>query len=115
MIYITDGRSNDPLLQVCDVVECLYNKPDTDVTVYAFGIGNNVNDAELNCITRSQSHGNVIFKVRDFQSFSAAVDGLEGLFSDPKNLPVLSQHGSSCFSSNPHDPDGVGGDNCQRN
>ena len=112
VIYITDGHSNDPDLEVCDVVDCLYNKTNTDVTVYAFGIGDTVNETELNCITRSQSYRNVIFKVPDFQSFSAAVDLLEGLFSDPKNLPVLSQHGSSCFSSNPHDPDGVGGNNC---
>ena len=115
VIYITDGRSNDPLLQVCDAVECLYNKPDTDLTVYAFAIGDTVDETELNCITRSQSHGNALFKVPDFQSFSDAVDLLETIFSDPQNLPVLSQRGSSCFSSNPHDPDSVGGDNCQRN
>ena len=74
VIYITDGHSNDPILEVCDVVECLYTKPNTDVTVYAFAIGDNVDEIELNCITRSQSHGNALFKVPDFQSFSDAVD-----------------------------------------
>ena len=36
VIYITDGHSNDPDLEVCDAVDCLYNKTNTDVTVYAF-------------------------------------------------------------------------------
>ena len=86
VIYITDGKSNDRNLEVCDVVNCLYNKTNTDVKVYAFGIGDNVDEAELNCIARNRnsdghSVGNSIFRVPDFQSFSDGIGLLEGVFS----------------------------------
>ena len=103
VIYITDGRSNDPILEVCDVVDCLYNKTNTDVTVYAFGIGDTVNETELNCIARNRnsdghSVGNSIFRVPDFQSFSDGIGLLEGVFSSNR---------VGCFTSHQSAPGGV--------
>ena len=103
VIYITDGKSNDPILEVCDAVDCLYNKPNTDVTVYAFGIGDNVNETELNCIARNRnsdghSVGNSIFRVPDFQAFSDGIGLLEGVFSSNR---------AGCFNSHQSAPGGV--------
>ena len=119
VIYITDGRLNDPVLDVCDAVNCLYNNmSNTDVTVYAFGIGN-ANEEELNCITKSDdrnSQGNAIFKVPDFQYLSNAITDLGNLFSNQSYIDYLRMHnlnGPDCFTSNPHDPDGVGNADCR--
>ena len=75
----------------------------SDVTVYAFGIGDTVNEAELNCIARNRSSdghsvGNSIFRVPDFQAFS---DGI-GLLEE-----VLSSNRVGCFNSHPSVPGGV--------
>ena len=116
VIYITDGHSNDPDLDVCDAVNCLYNKTNTDVKVYAFAIGDTVNETELNCITRSQSHGNALFKVPDFQSLSNATTDLGNLFSNQTYIDYLRVHnpnGPDCFTTNPHYPEGVGNADCR--
>ena len=44
VVYITDGQSNDPNLEVCSTVECLYRTPNTDLNVFAGG------DGELGCL-----------------------------------------------------------------
>ena len=86
VVYITDGRSNDPKLKVCETVGCLHNQPNADVNVYAFAIGDNINEDELNCIAGSDNRnhqGNAIFRVPDFQSFSEAINDMAVAFSDP--------------------------------
>ena len=47
VILITDGRSNDPRLKVCDEIRCLHNK--SGINTYAIGIGR-YNLRELECI-----------------------------------------------------------------
>ena len=46
VVYLTDGKSNGPI-PVRDAVNCLYNLENTDLNVYAIGIGNNYNIQEL--------------------------------------------------------------------
>ena len=118
MVYITDGQSNDPNLEVCSTVECLYRTPNTDLNVFVIGIGNYVNEQELQCISRNRNPNfpaNAIFKVDDFTSFSDAIGRLETLFSDPAyqaTLFALNQSGPDCFTTDPNAPEGVGNDDC---
>ena len=50
VVYITDGHSNDPKLDVCQTVGCLHNQPNADVNVYTFAIGDSINEDELNAL-----------------------------------------------------------------
>ena len=115
VVFITDGQSNDPQLDVCSTVECLHNTPNTDVTVYAFGIGNNVNKQELNCIASRNSRDNAIFRVDSFKDFSDAINRLEALFTDPDYqalLATIKPDGPDCFGSNPNVQTGTSHDDC---
>ena len=47
VVFITDGRSNDPYRNVCDDVSCLHNR--YGVNTIAIGIGD-VDKQEINCI-----------------------------------------------------------------
>ena len=52
VVYLTDGWSNGPI-PVQDAVNCLHNLENTDLNVFAIGIGNRYNIQELSEITRS--------------------------------------------------------------
>lgn len=73
VVFITDGKSNDPSREICNEVQCLHNRK--GVNTYAIGI-NNYNEDELECIAKTSNLLN-IFKFRDFLAFAEALKQLE--------------------------------------
>ena len=79
VVIITDGQSNDPYLDVCNEITCMQNKtlfPDAQVNVFVFGISNDINMKELEClsslsITPREEH---IFNFDDFDTFELILD-----------------------------------------
>ena len=71
VVFITDGRSNDPNLEVCEEVKCLHNHYTGGVNTHAIGIGN-VNQAEIDCIDRA-SHTSSAFNFDSFEDFLNAI------------------------------------------
>ena len=97
VIYVTDGLSNGAL-NVCNEIECIYGLENTDVNVFAFGIGNFRNTRgleELKCITRDDitqvELSNSIFLLDSFNSLSEKVTALVNGFE-------LSPDYSVCFT-----------------
>ena len=117
VVYITDGQSNDPVLDVCETVKCLNNMGNTDLSIYVFGLGNEVNYDELNCIgsIRNDSTGyinqyvNRIFQQVSFPEFSQAIEALTNTFENPPIGIDISEY--DCITSNPN-VDGVSGQDC---
>ena len=70
VVYITDGGSNDPSLEVCEEVKCLHNHV-RGVNVHVVGIGS-YNQNELNCIENS-SRGISLFKYDTAADFNQAI------------------------------------------
>ena len=69
VIFITDGRSNDPSLEICDEITCLHNR--YGVNTYAVGIGS-YDPAELNCIS-DQSDIFSQYEYVDFDDFHQSI------------------------------------------
>ena len=116
VIYITDGQSNDPNRNVCGTVECLHNHSNADVKVYAFGIGNDIDRDELECITRSRNYnswGNRIFRVPTIQSFSEVLESTSQLLQNPtkneKILYAVQPNGPVCLTRGLTSSPGVAG------
>ena len=65
VVFITDGRSNDPRLEVCDEIGCLHT--DTRVNTHVMGIGN-FNKAEIECITEDASSYFFFDNFNEFES-----------------------------------------------
>ena len=88
-----------------------------ELTVYAFGVAN-YNAAELNCITRSDptsnSIGNKIFQVQNFDHFAEAINDIGEVFAALESLPSVGNYRPTfisrtptCFTTHSLDPDGV--------
>ena len=107
VIYVTDGHSNDPYRSVCPTVRCLHDRRNTDMKVYAFGIGDNVNETELACITGSANYnfwGNRLFRVPTYQSFSEGIESIsEAVFENPQGTMIS----TGCFTSHAEVEPGV--------
>ena len=73
VVFITDGKSNDPHLEVCDEVKCLHNHLN-EANTYAIGIGN-YNEDEINCIAHSSDLRSA-FRFDDFDDFEKAVQNI---------------------------------------
>ena len=69
VVFITDGYSNDPQLQICDEVRCLHNK--YGVNTYAIGI-KNFNKAERSCISDNSDILSA-FAYKDFDDFRDSI------------------------------------------
>ena len=123
VIYVTDGRSNGPY-NVCEKVACLYDLEQrrVELTVFAFGIGTNVGDSELRCITKSQQTAsqidNAIFKVNTYEHFATAIEAIGSIF-EPNTTPnpsggsgYISPIVHDCFTSYYMDLDGLDTDDC---
>lgn len=98
VVYVTDGKSNDPTLKVCDEVKHLQER--LGVTTYAMGI-QNYNEEELNCIAEA-SDSTSIFRFKDFDDFEMAI------YRSIERL-VVNSHQYKCI--NPKDPVGGQADN----
>ena len=83
VVYITDGNSNDPTLQVCDEVNCLHNHLN-GVNTYAIGIGDNVDQAEIDCIAQSSDIFST-FRFDNFGEFEAAIWNITQRLIDNSN------------------------------
>ncbi len=82
VVFLTDGKSNDPSREICNEVKCLHNR--LGVNTYAIGI-NGYDLDELECITQASNLIN-IFKFQDFTEFVEALEELdERLFNDILN------------------------------
>ena len=119
VIYVTDGHSNGPY-NVCEKVACLYDleQQGVELKVFAFGIGTNVRDSELRCITKSQQTAsqidNAIFKVNTFEHFATAIEAIGSIF-DPNpsgGSGYISPIVEDCFTSYHMDLDGLDTDDC---
>ena len=75
VVFITDGNSNDPSLQICDEVRCLHRHARN---TFAMGIGN-TNPTEINCIAEATSNQFNIFGFRDFDEFERVLAQAIGL------------------------------------
>ena len=71
VVFITDGQSNDPRLQVCDEIRCLHS--DTRVRTHVMGIGNRINQDEMDCITTDASS---YFFFENFNEFQTKLSGV---------------------------------------
>ena len=69
VVYITDGQSNDPNLEVCQEINCLHNR--FGVRTFAFGI-DNYDENELRCIGQN-SDSTSIFRYESFNDFEASL------------------------------------------
>ena len=69
VVYITDGRSNDPNRNVCEDIRCLHNR--FGVTTYAIGIANAL-QSELECISDADPGEYHLFNFDTFDDFFAA-------------------------------------------
>ena len=118
VVYITDGHSNDPHLDVCSTVECLHYTPNTDINIFVIGIGDEVNEHELSCIAKNRNPNyrpNAIFRVDDFQTFSQAIEALDTLFNDPQYralLHAINPTGPDCVTTNPAIGEGTSHEDC---
>ncbi|CAI8040328.1 Integrin alpha-X [Geodia barretti] len=66
VVFITDGRSNDPNLNVCDEIACLHDR--YGVTTYAIGIAN-AYQQQLECISNADPDFFHLFNFFDFDEF----------------------------------------------
>ena len=71
VVFITDGRSNDPRLQVCDEIRCLHL--DRRVKTHVMGIGNRISQDEIDCITSDASS---YFFFENFDVFEERLTGV---------------------------------------
>ncbi len=74
VVFITDGKSNDRRLNVCEEVKCLHNHLN-GINTYAIGI-NNYDEDEIKCIASSSSLKSV-FRFEDFDDFEDAVEEIQ--------------------------------------
>ena len=78
VVFITDGRSNDPKLEVCEEIKCLHNQ--TGITTYAIGIGR-YDRQELECIANNTDKFRM-FEYETFQEFKQSIDEVVALVHD---------------------------------
>ena len=79
VVFITDGKSNDPSSKVCTEVQCLHNHSIFDVNTYAIGITDEMNLSEIECITNLSYEYNEnditnIFYFKTFDEFKETLD-----------------------------------------
>ena len=79
VVFITDGKSNDPSLDVCHEVQCLHNR--YGVNTYAIGINSgsgyqpSYNLAELQCIAQYSDAINA-FQFKSFSNFEESITNI---------------------------------------
>ncbi len=80
VIFITDGHSNAGL-DICETVQCIHNytnsRGDKTIVTHAIGIGNHINENELNCIADNSGlthlHPYLKEKYLDFRDFETGI------------------------------------------
>ena len=97
VVFITDGKSNDPSLDVCQEVRCLHNR--YGVNTYAIGINSgsgfqqSYNQAELECI----DHYSDSISAFQFESFSDFEDSITNIIRRLRN--ALPNSPEACYTT----------------
>ena len=79
VVFITDGKSNDPTLEICDEIYCLHSR--YGVNTYAIGINSGAgytpsyNRTELDCISNFSDLTSA-FEFENFESFEASIENI---------------------------------------
>ena len=76
VIFITDGHSNDPSLEICDEVKCIHNH--TTINTHSIGIGG-INHTELACIEETDGV-NSAFEYDSIDKFTEAIETIINKF-----------------------------------
>ena len=99
VIFITDGRSNDPSLEICDEVKCIHDHMQyTSINTHSIGIANAV-PAELACIEETDGV-NSAFDYDNFDDFVQAIeDIIKKIITDPGATCVNPTGKYEAFSS----------------
>lgn len=86
VIFITDGNSNDPTLEICKEVKCLQRR--SGVNTYAIGIGN-YNATEIDCLSEYSdlTHAYEFENLEEFETAIRAV--LATIYKAAKEDSVL--------------------------
>lgn len=77
VVFITDGYSNGPI-DVCQEINNSRLHNDSKIEVHAIGIGNSVNMAEIDCL--SKGHESIFY-----EKFDDFIKGLKGIVTMVKN------------------------------
>lgn len=82
VVFITDGRSNDPKRKVCTEIECLHER---GINTFAIGITDYVNQDELECIAENALDPNEVhlFNFDSFEDFEAILYDIVNILTDP--------------------------------
>lgn len=81
VVYITDGKSNDPTLQVCQEIQHLRNS--LGVQTFAIGI-DNYDENEIQCIGQTATSMSV-FRYESFDEFVERLDDIIEMLLFPPN------------------------------
>ena len=75
VIFITDGHSNDPSLEICDEVKCIHDHTEyITINTHSIGIAS-ANPAELECIEKTDGV-NSAFEYDNFDDFKQSIDDI---------------------------------------
>ena len=84
IVMITDGHSNGQL-DACEEAKCLHNHPFYDISTFSIGVGNNINEVELDCIKNLDSDdlGHIFFDVDSFDELEELIGKVIEYLSTP--------------------------------
>ena len=75
VIFITDGYSNDPLLEICDEVKCIHDHMQyTTINTHSIGMAN-ADQAEMQCIEQTDGV-NGAFEYDNFVDFKESIEDI---------------------------------------
>ena len=89
VVFITDGKSNDPNRKVCNEIKCLHNQ--VGINTYAIGIGG-YDHNELECIANNTDDFGM-FEYETFQEFKESIDEVIELIT---NVGLNENNWNSC-------------------
>ena len=93
VVMITDGHSNGRL-DACEAAKCLHDHPlYTDISTFSIGVGNNVDENELDCIENLDRDdlGHIFFDVDSFDELEELIGKVIEYLRTPINDPSSSE------------------------
>ena len=84
VVIITDSHSNGEL-DACEAAKCLHDHPLYDISTFSIGVGNNVDQNELDCIEDLDSDdlGHIFFDVDSFDELEKLIGKVLEYLSTP--------------------------------
>ena len=90
VVFFTDGKANDPVLDVCETVTCLHGI--SNVNTYTLAVGDS-NDLKLDCMEENDLELDE-YHLFDFETIEDLEEQLEEIFrrliTDPVSYPCVS-------------------------